>query len=490
MNPLFIMVPVFLPIIGGIAMLLTNIKDRLKRNIFAELIVVLTSVSVWITLLNVSDSRVSIYSFMEGFSISFCMDGLGMVFATMISIMWPLVMLYAFDYMSHEERQNTFFAFYVATFGITLGICFAANMTTMYVFFEMLTLVTIPLVMHYQDGESMYAVRKYAIYTIGGAALAFFTVVVTTMYGGDGFFHFSGNIYGGFGPAILQVAYVFGFFGFGVKAAVFPLHGWLPTASAAPTPVTALLHAVAVVNSGVFAVIRLTWYMYGASILEGTWVQYFCMSFAIFTLVYAAVKAVKERHFKRRMAYSTISNLSYMLFGVMLLTPLGLEAGIAHMVFHGIIKIVLFMCAGAFMHVTGNSYIYEINGIGRKMPITFFCYTLGAVSLTGVPMFCGFISKWKLLNAGFKQGSIFGLIGVFALIISAFLCAIYTLTVSLRAFFSEEKKNLYLEGEQKMKEAHILMLIPIVVFTVVNVAIGIYSTPVMQFLEKIVKGWI
>ncbi len=490
MNPLFTLIPVFLPIVGGIMMLWLKIKDRFTRNLVSELIVCLTSVCVWIALFCVDDTMVSIYDFMRGFSISFIVDGLGSVFAFMVSVMWPLVMLYAFDYMKHEERQNTFFAFYVMTYGITLGVAFAANMTTLYVFFEMLTLVTIPLVMHYQDGDSIYAVRKYAIYTIGGASLAFFTVVVTNLYGGDGFFHFSGNIYGGFSPAILQVAFIFGFFGFGVKAAVFPLHGWLPTASVAPTPVTALLHAVAVVNSGVFAVIRLTWYMYGASILEGTWVQYFCMMFAVFTLIYAAVMAVKERHFKRRMAYSTVSNLSYMLFGVMLLTPTGLEAGIAHMVFHGIVKIVLFMCAGAFMHATGNQYIYEINGVGKKMPVTFVCYTLGALSLTGVPMFCGFISKWKLLNAGLKEGSVFGLTGIICLIISAFLCAIYTLTVSLRAFFSQPDKDLYPEESGAVREADIMMLIPIVVFTAANVAIGIYSTPVMDYIERIVRGWI
>ncbi len=491
MNPLIILLPILVSIVGGIAVLPLKFQEDRSRNIYCETVVCLTSLLVFFVLLKSSREVVEVYSFTRGFTVSLRVDGMSCLFAAMISLMWPLVMLYAFSYMEESKRKNMFFAFFVMTFGVTLGICFAANMTTLYVFYEMLTLVTLPLVVHYEDHESMYAGRKYAAYTIGGAALAFFAVVTTTMETQGAVFVFGGSLDLKLHRTLELIAYMFAFFGFGVKAAIFPLHDWLPTASAAPTPVTALLHAVAVVNSGVFAVIRLTWYVYRPSLLKGTMVHRICLVAAIFTLVYAAVLALKERHFKRKLAYSTVSNLSYMLFGVMLLTEAGLQAGLSHMLFHGIIKITLFMCAGAFMHVTGNEYVYEVNGVGKRMPVTFICYTLGALSLTGIPLFCGFVSKWKLLMAGADAGTVWSIAGVIALIVSAFLCAMYTLPISVRAFFPVEGKDMYADKDAcKVGEAPVLMLIPIVVFSIVNVLFGVWSGPIMAFLGKIAAGTI
>ncbi len=487
MKGLIYLLPILLPVIGGYAIIPLGFKDDRSRNIYAETIVCLTSVIVWCILLLGDGAPVSIYSFTRGFSVDFHMDALTKLFAGMISVMWPLVMLYAFSYMKGAKRRHTFFAFYVMTYGITLGIAFARNMTTLYVFYEMLSLVTIPLVAHYQDHESLYAGRKYAAYTIGGASLAFFAVVMTTVYGDAGNFAYGGNLGSGAAAGMLLTAYVFGFFGFGTKAAVFPLHNWLPTASAAPTPVTALLHAVAVVNAGVFAVMRLTWYTFGPEILLGTWAQKLCLAAAEVTLVFAAVMALRERHFKRRLAYSTVSNLSYMLYGVMLLNTDGFAAGMTHMLFHGIIKMSLFLCAGAFMHRTGNAYIYEINGVGRKMPVTFAFYTLGALSLTGIPLFCGFVSKWQLLLAGARAGTGLAYAGMAALIIAAFLCAMYTLTVSVRAFFPMEGKDRYADVPGSL-EADRMMLAPIVVFGIVNILFGIFPGPVLDFLQRAAAG--
>ncbi|MBQ9613937.1 MAG: proton-conducting membrane transporter [Lachnospiraceae bacterium] len=487
MHPVFLLISILLPLAGGFLILPLKFTQDRRRNIYCEIIACLTTVLVWMMILAGSRDPFTIYSFTDGFSITFRLDGMAMLFAGMVSVMWPLVLLYAFSYMEHASRKNPFFAFYVMTYGIALGIAFSADMITMYVFFEMLTLVTIPLVSHYGDHESLYAGRLYAAYTIGGASLAFFAVILTTIYGNAGTFIYGGSLTGGYDFRMLEIAFIFGFFGFGTKAAVFPLFRWLPTASAAPTPVTALLHAVAVVNAGVFAVMRMVYYVYGAEILKGTYVQTFCLVTAAFSLLFGAVMAVKERHFKRRLAYSTMSNLSYMLFGIMLMTPAGFAAGMAHMLFHGIIKITLFMCAGAFMHKTGNSYIFEINGVGRKMPVTFTCYTLGALSLTGIPLFCGFISKWQLLMAGAQEGSKAAIIGVVSLIVSAFLCAIYTLSVSIRAFFPISGKDRYLENKENL-EADRLMLIPIAVFSIANIYFGVQTEAVLSFLNKIAAG--
>lgn len=489
MSSLILVIPILVPIIGGYLIIPLGFKNRKVRDAYAMAVVCITSILTWICLLKVGVVGATLYSFTRGFSIDLRADEPARLFAVMVSLMWPLVMLYAFEYMSHTKRGNSFFAFYVMTYGVTLGVAFSANMTTLYMFYDLLSLVTIPLVTHYADHESSFAGRKYAAYTIGGASLAFFAVVMTSIYNGAGNFLYGGNLYGPYDPGLMQLVFLFGFFGFGVKAAVFPLHSWLPTASVAPTPVTALLHAVAVVNTGVFAIMRLAWYTYGPDFLKGTLCLKIAQAFAVFTLVYAACLAVKQRHFKRRLAFSTISNLSYMLFGILLMTPEGLEAGLLHMVFHGIIKITLFMCAGAFMHETMHSYVYEINGVGRKMPVTFAMYTISSLSLIGIPGLCGFISKLHLVLGGLEEGSTLAVIGSAALMLSAFLCAIYTLSVTVRAFFPMEGTDRYIGADDYVaKEVGVLMLLPICTFTLVNVIFGIFPGPLTSFIEKMAWG--
>ena len=503
MSPLFLLIPILLPIAGGLVLLIRPVEKEMPRRIWCEAVACTTSVCVWAAALFMQPGPVTVYSFTRGFAVNFGVDGMANVFAVMISVMWPLVLLYAFEYMKGDEGRVRFFAFYIMTYGVTLGVCYSADMITMYVFIEMLTLVTIPLVSHYGGHESMFAGRKYAAYTIGGASLGFMAVILTTMYGAAGGFRYGGSIDGLFDPGMMQIAFVLGFVGFGAKAAVFPLHDWLPTASVAPTPVTALLHAVAVVNSGVFAVMRMTYYVFGADYLRGTAAQAICLSLSIFSLLYGAVQALRERHFKKRLAYSTMSNLSYMLLGAMSMSPLGLRAGLAHMVFHGVIKISLFMCAGAFMHQARKAYIYELSGIGRRMPATFAAYTLCALSLTGIPPFCGFVSKWQLLSAGLgaatdavklkTAGSMVSVLlpyllyaGVCALIIAAFLCAIYSLSISVRAFFPVDTKDRF--KESKVKEAGPLMLVPLYVFGVLNILFGLFPGPILAILTAIGEG--
>lgn len=503
MSPVFLLIPILLPLAGGLAMLIRPIDKVNIRRIWCEAVALATSACVWAAAFLVRREPVTIYSFTGDFSVNFCVDGMANLFAVMISVMWPLVLLYAFEYMKGDEGRNRFFAFFIMTYGVTLGVCYSADMTTMYMFFEMLTLVTIPLVAHYGGHESMYAGRKYAAFTIGGASLGFMAVVMTTMFGDAGIFRYGGSISGTYDIRYMQLAFVLGFFGFGAKAAVFPLHDWLPTASVAPTPVTALLHAVAVVNSGVFAVMRMTYYVFGADYLRGSAAQAICLAAAILSLLYGAVQAVRERHFKRRLAYSTMSNLSYMLLGVMAMTPQGLKAGLAHMIFHGIVKISLFMCAGAFMHQAHRAYIYELNGIGKRMPVTFGAYTLCALSLTGIPPFCGFVSKWQLLRAGLggaaeamaarNEADVVSVIlpyilyaGVAALIIAAFLCAVYTISISVRAFFPIDGKDLY--KDDKVTEASLLMLLPICVFGIINIVFGVCPGPILAVLTAIGEG--
>ena len=447
MKHLSLVLPVLLPIIGGAAILFSPYRHKQRVNQWlTEGLVILNSLLVlWRVATHLGDSMVLFRLFGE-LKLEFRIDGMGRIFAGLVAILWPLATLYAFEYMEHETKTHTFFAYYVMTYGITVGIAFAGNLVTLYLFYELMTLVTFPLVMFTMTKEAIRASRKYLYYSLGGAAFAFFSLVFIMTYGGSTEFVLGGvlNREAAQGHAdILLAMYVFAFFGFGVKAAIFPFHGWLPSASVAPTPVTALLHAVAVVKSGAFAIIRLTYYSYGAGFLKGTWAQWVVMGAAMVTIVYGSTMAVKEIHFKRRLAYSTISNLSYILLGATMMSPLGMVAALSHLVFHAFMKICGFFCAGAVMHRTGKEYVYELDGLGYKMPVTFACFTIASLSLIGIPPFAGFISKWNIAQSAVDCGAPMAYAAVGVLLYSALMTAVYMLTVVVRAYFP---KTLTVDG--------------------------------------------
>ena len=482
-----LLIAILIPAVLGLLALRIPFRSPHALHVYMETTAVLTTVVVWILLLTLPQDRTLLCTILPGFSLQIGADGIGRLYAGLVSLMWPVVLLYAFAYMGHDARQRSFFAFYILTYAATLGISFSANLLTLFLFFELMSLSTLPLVAHHQDAESLLAARKYAAYLFGGAALALAAVIVSAACGQTGSFQPGGDLASGLPAGVLQVVYLLGFFGFGIKAAVFPFHTWLPTVSCAPTPVTALLHAVAVVNTGVFSVIRLTWYTFGPSLLQGTWVQFVCLVTAAFTLLLTSVLAVRERHIKRRLAWSTVSNLSYMLFGILLLTPDGFAAGTAHLVFHSLTKITLFLCIGSFMHETGKAYLSDANGVGKQMPRTFVFYTISALSLVGIPMFCCFISKWRLLTAGAAQASPGAYIGIGALIASAFLCAVYGLSVSARAFFPVGEDDRY-KGVRPSREGGWRMLVPIGIFTAAQVFFGLWPGPLLSYITRIAEG--
>jgi multicomponent Na+:H+ antiporter subunit D len=427
-----------------------------------------------------------VFRFTGNLSVTLRVDGLGSIFACMAAVLWPLALLYSFEYMKHEHNEKSFFLFYVVTYGVTLGVALSENILTMYFFFEMLSLVTLPLVMHTQTREAILASRTYLYYMLGGAAFAFIGMIFILTYGTTSSFVMGGVLdldrLGGRSNMML-VIYVLCFCGFAVKTAMWPFSSWLPKAGVAPTPVTALLHAVAVVNTGAFATMRVTYFSFGADVLRGTWAQKLLMVLIDFTIVYGCSRALKETHIKRRLAWSTVSNLSYILFGVVVMTPLGLTGALAHMVFHSFMKICSFFCAGAVMYKTGRSYIHELNGFGRKMPKVFVCFTVSALALMGVPGLCGFVSKWNLAKAAVASENPFAYAGVAALLISALLTAIYMLTIVVRAFFPG--KDFDYETIRDVEDPNWMMLLPLVVFVAVIVLFGLHSGPVIELLKGV-----
>lgn len=485
MSEYWILAAILLPIIGGVLTPLLPFKNRKIMMYYLEIVMLTTSAIVWRLIFNGTTEVFHIIHFVEDLSISFKIDYMSMIFAGLVSLLWPLAVLYSFEYMEKEEREKIFFMFYSFTYGITLGIAFASDLLSMYFFYELLTLSTVPLVLHTLKREAVLAARKYLYYSIGGAAFAMIGLVFIIIYGVTCEFQLGGvldmTLIGDRKNLLLWV-YLLAFMGFGVKAAMWPMGSWLPDAGVAPTPVTALLHAVAVVKAGVFAMIRLTYYSFGTSFLRGTWVQNVVMGFAMFTILYGCSMAVKETHFKRRLAYSTISNLSYVIFGVTLMTPFGLAGALCHLIFHALMKINAFFCAGAFMQKTGKSYVYEMDGIGRKMPIVFGCFTVSSLGLMGMPGLAGFISKWNLASAAVESMNVQAYFGIGCLLISALLTAIYMMNTVIHAFFPRKDFDYgTLEG---VTDPGWKMCLPLLVFSVSIVALGIFSGPLVGFLRE------
>ncbi len=484
MSSKFLLLPVLLPIVLGLASYPIHFKTEAKRRAFFSAVIGVNTVLVWVLLFFCDNGAFTMLHFTSSLNFTLRLDGLGKIFSALSATLWPVTLCYAFDYMKNEEHKNMFYAFFTVSFGVTVGIAFAANLLTLYLFYELLTLATTPLVMHGMNKKSVAAAKKYMAYSFGGAAFAFVAMAFLISVG-RGDFSLGGSLgdYAG-KRSVALVLYCFGFVGFGVKAAIFPLHSWLPTASVAPTPVTALLHAVAVVKAGAFAVIRLTYYVYGVDYLRGSAAQYFVMSISLVTILFGSIMALKQIHFKRRLAYSTVSNLSYILFAASIMTTDGLTASLAHMLFHSLIKIGAFFAAGAVLHYAHKEYIGQLEGIGRKMPVTFACFTVSALALTGIPPFNGFISKWYISLAALESAKPLAVAGVAVLLISALLTAIYMLSISVKAFF--KRKNADVSALSSVKEAGGWMTVPMVLLAVSCLLTGIFAQPVMDLITGVV----
>lgn len=480
-----LIISVLLPIAAGIAVPLLHFRRRILREIFVFSAVAATSVMVLALLIWRPESTLRLFDLDADLTIALGLDGLSGVFAGLVAVLWPLASVYAFEYIRHEGGDDRFFALYTASYGVTLGIAFSANFITLYLFYELLTLVTLPLVMHSGDNRSVRAGKKYLFYSIGGATCALMGLAILYISGNETL----SFTYGGFTAAeaenetLMRVGYLLLFFGFGVKAAIFPFHGWLPSAGVAPTPVTALLHAVAVVKAGVFAIMRATFFGFDMDVIRGSFAQDTALLFAVITIVYGSAMALREQHVKRRLAYSTVSNLSYIVFGVALMTPQGLSAALLHMVFHGVMKITLFFCAGAVMYKTHREYVTELNGLGKKMPVTFAAFTVGSMALVGIPLLPGFLSKWGLAEAAISAGGTLPTLGVAALLISAMLTAAYLFTPVVKAFFPIESEA----GEVDLhaEDPGLRMKAPLLILSMLMLLLGVGSSRLMELFASI-----
>jgi multicomponent Na+:H+ antiporter subunit D len=404
-------------------------------------------------------------------------DPLGVYFAVIASGLWIFTSFYSIGYVrgAGEHKQTRYFASFAVCLSATIGIAFSANLLTFIVFYEMLTLATYPLVIHKENKKAIDAGRKYLAYTLTAGLLLIAASGMVYIYTGSLDFTPGGLFNNADLPQSAMLVIFILFIGaVGVKAGIMPLHSWLPSAMAAPTPVSALLHAVAVVKSGVFAVIRVVGFVIGTDVMGEYGLNDILIILAGATIIIASLLAFAQDNLKRRLAYSTVGHLSYIVLGAALLTPLGMQGGIMHIAAHATMKITLFFCAGAIYVNLHKENISELNGIAKVMPWTMAAFTIGSMGLAGVPPLNGFVSKWYLA-LGSLQGDM--IIPLIILVVSGLLNIGYFFPIIQRAYFRKG------EGLEKYGEASPLMVVPLFATAVLSILFGLFPNLFFNFFD-------
>ncbi len=377
---------------------------------------------------------------LPGVPFSLTVDLFGIYFAFLSSFLWIVTSIFSIGYMRslNEDAQTRYYLCFAVCIASTVGIAFSGNLLTFFIFYEILTFATYPLVVHNQTKEAMDAGKKYLAYLMTGGIVLLFAIVLTYTMTGTLDFAEGGILNGTGSTDILRLLCLLFIAGVGVKTAIMPLHGWLPAAMVAPTPVSALLHAVAVVKAGAFGLLRIIFYIFGMELFTEIGAAPFLAAFAGLTIITASFIALAQDNLKMRLAYSTISQLSYIVLGVALLAPAALEGGIAHMMHQAFMKITLFFCAGAIYVTTGKTRLSEMHGMADEMPYTWAAFTIGGLGLIGIPLTAGFITKWFMITGALDAGAS---IYVLLLLISALLNAAYFLPPIYHAYFSEPSET-------------------------------------------------
>lgn len=424
------------------------------------------------------------FTILPGVTVTLRADSMSMIFAIVASSLWTIAVFYSMGYMrSLKEHAQTRFnaCFALAIFG-AIGVAFSDNLFTMYLFYEIVSVCTYPLVAHHQDDEGYSGARKYIIY-LTTTAKAFLLPAMILIYVLTGTLDFAPNSSTGIFPAdvnktLVIMLYIFCILGF-AKNGVMPFHHWLPGAMVAPTPVSALLHAVAVVKVGVFCTTRVMLYVFGTETMHALNLGIPTAYFVGFTVLAASIIALSKDNLKARLAYSTVSQLSYIIMGVALMTAPGIQGGLIHIVNHGFSKITLFFCAGAIYVVTRKKNISEMGGLGKAMPFTFGAFGIASLSMIGAPPVAGFITKWNLL-IGSVEAHQLGILLI--LIASTMLNAAYFAPITYKAFFGKTPINEPFTG---IKEAPLSMLIPILIACTISVLIGIFPNFMLHFVKAV-----
>ncbi|MBO4415868.1 MAG: proton-conducting membrane transporter [Lachnospiraceae bacterium] len=496
---MFLLLAVVFPLVAGITILVTY--KKLDKKILNILFLSTLAVSAVFTLIAlygragsedglqiISGSRgIRLWSFTEKISMELSVDGVSKLFGTLMALMFTTVGFYTVSYMEHDDGRGRFFGFYLSVFGVLNGIYMSSNLVTMYLFYELMTLLSLPLVLHDLTKEAISAGLKYLFYSIAGAFLSLISIFMIYQYSSEVTFKGGGILdpykLAGHETAMLIFA-MMAIIGFGCKAGLFPLHDWLPTAHpVAPAPASAILSGV-ITKSGVVAIIRLVFFSIGADYLKGTTVQTIFLVLSLLTVFIGSMMAYMEKVMKKRFAYSTVSQVSYVLFGLATLNPIAILGALLHIIFHSVIKDDLFLVAGAIIHNTGITRVDELKGIGKRMPVTIGAFTLAALALVGIPPFSGFISKWFLCSGAIAADiGAFSYVGPAILLISALLTAGYLFPITIDGFFPGKDFS----GTTEKCEAGPLMLVPIILLGALALFFGVFPGLLENGINTIIQ---
>lgn len=452
----------------------------------------------------------TLFTFFPGASIELRADALGMIFAATASFLWIVTTLYSIGYMRslNEHHQTRYYTCFAITLSATLGLAFSANLVTLFLFYELITFITYPLVTHSGTKEAYVAGNKYLFYLLA-TTKAFFVTAMFLSYELSNTFDFRpGGVFPpGTNQTVLIIAYFLFLAGLG-KVAIMPFHAWLPAAMIAPTPVSALLHAVAVVNAGAFCVLRIIFHVYGVDLMKALNLGVMTGFVVSFTIIMASIYALTRDNLKARLAYSTISQLSYMVLGGALLTTSGMAGGMMHIANHAFAKITLFFCAGSIYVASRKTNISQMAGIGRKLPWTMTAFALATLSMIGVPPAAGFLTKWYLMTGSIEAKE---LPFLFVLLASSFLNAAYFLPVVQKAFFEGpqevpegRKSHEALQPvpqsvgaaaagaheahhEGPIREPSGYIVVPLLVCAVISLLLGIYPELLLELIKQVIR---
>lgn len=486
----YLLIPIFVPVCSGILVQFLKLLEKEKaRNTFVSAILVSNALLILPVLFS-ADTEQTLFTVSDNLRIFLRIDDTGRLFCAVMSFVWCVAGIYSFEYMHHETHLSRYYAFYLATLGILMALCFSGSIITYYMFYELMTLLTVPLVMHTGEKQAVAAGIKYLIYSVTGASLVLLGVFVLSPYVSTFAFTAGGSLdaekAAGHESTILVFSFIM-MIGFGAKAGMFPLHGWLPTAHpVAPSPASAVLSGI-ITKAGVLGMFRLIYCFIGADRLIGTWVQTALLCLTLFTVFMGSMLAYQEKVLKKRLAFSSVSQVSYVLTGLATMHPLGVAGAFLHVVAHALIKDTLFMSAGAIISKTGKTRVSELRGIGRQMPCVMWCFTIAAVGLVGIPPCLGFVSKWFLAEGALTMNGTSPFMQYLVpavLLISALLTAGYLITISIAAFFPGKNED-GLPFTAEKKEPGLTMLVPLMILTALILLLGMFPNGLIRFFTAI-----
>ena len=482
-----------LPLAGFLAIWLLDKQPNLREaaTLATGAVLFALAITVFMSVSGGARPEFTLFEVIGGLPIAFKVEPLGAMFGVIASGLWIVNSVYSIGYMRghHEEHQTRFYMCFAVAISAAMGVAYAANLFTLFIFYEVLTLSTFPLVTHYGDDKARKGGRIY-LGVLMATSIGLLLPAIVWTYAITGTTEFAaGGILAAHADAVAPIAGVLlGLYAFGVgKAALMPVHPWLPNAMVAPTPVSAFLHAVAVVKAGVFSVLKIVVYIFGIDFLAETGAGDLYMWIAAGSILLASAIAMHQDNLKARLAYSTVSQLSYVTLGAMLATSMGVMGGAIQIAAHALGKMTLFMCAGAIFVAHHKSLVSELRGLGRVMPFTFGAFFLGAVSIVGLPPLAGSWSKFFLLLGAADAGQL-AIIAV--LMISSLLNVVYLLSIPVQAFFGR------MPGEAEpapiqwkaLREAPVLCLAPPLFTAAGAVALFFFADPLYQFLSPLIGG--